>query len=134
MVDRVLDASSHPRKSRMLELMDEIEAHDFQCTVGPLSRVQQWNALKQLMGEVFEGAAKYELVTREIQAEYLAARGAHPPLHSLHEGLAVLQEEVYELMLEVYTNPRKHPERNARARQEAIQVAAMALRLLVDVL
>ena len=49
-----------------------------------------------------------------------------PPFHSRHEGYAVLKEEVDELWAEV-----KHGT-PTRAKEEAIQVAAMALRFLVD--
>lgn len=79
-------------------------------------------------------AAKFEWLLMEIGHEFLAAQAGNLPMHSLHEGLAVIEEEVHELRMEVYKNPRKHPDRNALARKEAIQVAAMALRLLHDVL
>ena len=79
-------------------------------------------------------AAKFERLLMEIGHEFLGAQASNLPMHSLHEGLSVIEEEVHELRLEVYKNPRKHPERNALARKEAIQVAAMALRLLNDVL
>ena len=62
------------------------------------------------------------------------AMAAASPMLNLHHGLAVLQEEVFELQTEVYKNGRKHPDRNELARKEAIQVAAMAIRLLHDVL
>ena len=77
---------------------------------------------------------KHKELLLDIQNEFLAALASNPPMHSLHEGLAVIEEEVHELRLEVYKTPRKHPDRNALARKEAIQVAAMALRLLHDVL
>lgn len=72
-----------------------------------------------------------ELVTaavKQIEREYLRARTKFPPMNSAHEGYAVLLEEVDELWDEI-----KHggPE---RAREEAIQVGAMALAILVDVL
>ena len=71
---------------------------------------------------------------REVEVELRSAMKENIPMHSLHEGLAVIEEEVHELRLEVYKNPRKHPDRRALARHEAVQVAAMALRLLHDVL
>jgi hypothetical protein len=69
-----------------------------------------------------------------ILDEAIRAFVTNPPMHSLHEGYAILLEEMDELKTEVWKNPRKHPDRNERARKEAIQVAAMALRLLHDVL
>lgn len=69
----------------------------------------------------------------DVSEELAAAMNVNGPMKSLHEGLSVIQEEVHELMLEVYKNPRKHPDRTAKARKEAVQVAAMAIRFLIDV-
>jgi hypothetical protein len=76
--------------------------------------------------------ARYEKILSEIGIEFAGAQASNAPMHSLHEGLAVIEEEVHELRLEVYKNPRKHLDRTALARKEAIQVAAMALRLVHD--
>lgn len=73
--------------------------------------------------------------------ELVRASEKHPALHSAHEGFAVLLEEVDELKAEVWKNPRKvygddpaGPEKHKAAmRAEAVQVAAMALRFMVDV-
>jgi hypothetical protein len=66
-----------------------------------------------------------------IAAEYLRAVGIHPPLHSAHEALAVVWEEVRELEAEVFTKGEK---RSLEAmRGEIVQVGAMAVRFLVDV-
>ena len=61
------------------------------------------------------------------QETYNASR-RYPSFHSLHEGYAVLKEEVDELWEEIKKKDRD-PE---QLRKEAIQVGAMALRLLVD--
>lgn len=53
----------------------------------------------------------------------------HCPFASAHEGYAVLQEEVEELWEEV---KKREPDK-VRMRAEAIQVAAMALRFVMDV-
>jgi cation transport regulator ChaB len=53
------------------------------------------------------------------------------PFNSAHEGLSVLQEEVFELMLEVYKKPAKRS--RDKLRDEAVQVAAMAVRFLNDI-
>ncbi len=62
-----------------------------------------------------------------IADEIRTAMAKFSPFASAHEGYAVLQEEVDELWHEVKHGTRK------RAREEAVQVAAMALRFLVDV-
>ena len=55
----------------------------------------------------------------------------YPPFNSAHEGYAVLLEEIDELWDEVKKSPKK---RNPVAmREEAVQVAAIALRFLIDV-
>ena len=75
-----------------------------------------------------------EQLLEEIGLEFDLATKHHPPIASLHEGYAIILEELDELKAEVWKNPKKHPDRQALARKEAIQVAAMALRLLHDVL
>ena len=72
-------------------------------------------------------------VAAEVLRELASAMLSNPPQHSLHEGYAVILEEMDELWEEVKTNPRKNPVRLANARKEAIQIAAMAIRLVVDV-
>lgn len=72
-------------------------------------------------------------ILSEVFQEVTRAASANPPMHSLHEGYAVLLEEMDELKAEVWKNPRKHATRKEDARKEAIQVAAMAVRMLHDV-
>lgn len=69
-------------------------------------------------------------VLDEVLDEFKRASVKHPSCKSAHEALAVLQEEVHELMLEVYAS--KH--NASKMRVEAIQVASSALRFVVDVL
>ena len=71
-------------------------------------------------------------ILHEIESEYLSACGKFGKFNSAHEGFAVLKEEVDELWREVKT---KHYMlgRDKSMRDEAIQVAAMALRFIVDV-
>lgn len=57
----------------------------------------------------------------------------HKSMQGAHEGYAVLLEEVDELWDEVKKNPRKDPACIARRRTEAIQIAAMAMRFVLDV-
>jgi len=81
-------------------------------------------------------------VVLEVEKEILRAKSLHPgDFTSIHEGYAVLLEEVDELWDEVKFNPKKGIDRsNAiavelakqahrdRMRKEAIHVAAMAIR------
>jgi hypothetical protein len=63
--------------------------------------------------------------------ELLSAVGRYGPMASAHEGYAVILEELDELKAEVWKSPKK---RDMRAmREEAVQVAAMALRFIRDV-
>ena len=57
----------------------------------------------------------------------------HRPMRSAHEGYAVILEELDELWDEVKKNPSKHPRLKEAMRSEAIQVAAMAVRFIIDV-
>ncbi len=63
-------------------------------------------------------------------AELVKAQDKYPAFHSNHEGYAVIREEVDELWDEVKKS--KPFESNERLRKEAVQVAAMALRFLID--
>lgn len=58
------------------------------------------------------------------------AQRLHPtPMHSMHEGHSVIREEFEELWDEIII---KHPDRD-KVRIECIQLAAMAVRFLVEV-
>ena len=65
-----------------------------------------------------------------VSAELRRARNGHKPINSLHEGFAVLYEEVDELWGEV----RKKPDDRNRGQvlAELIQIAAMARRTAED--
>lgn len=69
----------------------------------------------------------------EVYEELKGATWGNPPMHSLHEAYGVIWEEYDEFGDEVKKNPRKHPDRNALARKELIQLAAMAVRAIYDV-
>ena len=62
-----------------------------------------------------------------VRAELIRATQKFGSFKSAHEGYAVLLEEVDELWDEVKRNNR------SLQREEAVQVAAMAVRFLVDV-
>ncbi len=67
-------------------------------------------------------------IVDEVVAELERATALHGPMSSPHEGYAVLWEEVNELWEEVKANPRD----DDTMRAEAVQVAAMAIRFILD--
>jgi len=71
----------------------------------------------------------------EIANEVARARQLFPPHHSLHEALGIVQEEFDEFKDEVYAhNLTKGRDRRPAARVELIQLAAMAMRTILDVI
>ncbi len=65
-----------------------------------------------------------EDVTEELQS----AMRKFPPFNSPHEGYAVILEELDELWDEV----KKNPPHKGAMREEATQVAAMAIRFMLE--
>ena len=68
----------------------------------------------------------------EFHQELDRARSKFGPIHNLHEGYAIIKEEFdefWEVVREQYT-----PERLVDARKELIQVAAMVIRTIEDVI
>ena len=68
----------------------------------------------------------------EVSNELWAAMKVYPPFASPHEGYAIIKEELDELWAEVKRKPENRSK--IRMRAEAKQVAAMAIRFMVDVL
>ena len=66
-------------------------------------------------------------VAEEVKNEIDDGEEKFGAFHSLHEGIAVLREEMLELENEVFWRPDK--EKTDSVREEAIQVAAVAVRL-----
>lgn len=62
----------------------------------------------------------------KVEEELAKTQISFDPFHNSHEGYAVLKEEVDELWDDVKAN------RPNRAREKAVQVAAMAIRFLID--
>lgn len=67
-----------------------------------------------------------------VVAELRRARSLFPAMHSAHEGAAVIREEYDELWEEVCRGGDQ-VRRTEKMRKEAIQLAAMALRFVLDV-
>lgn len=76
--------------------------------------------------------AKESSIVNDVLAELHRARVLYPKINSPHEGHSIIEEEYEELWAEV----KKKPElRNPYTmRKEAIQVAAMAMRFIHDLL
>ena len=66
---------------------------------------------------------------QSILAEFKKAESKFPEFRSEHEGYGVLLEEVDELWYEIKNN--KRPGAEERMKEEAAQVAAMALKFIV---
>ena len=65
-----------------------------------------------------------------VGAEVIRAQQKFPPYHSAHEGSSIIREEFEELWDEVKNN--KAEGAAARQMQEALQVAATAIRFIYD--
>ena len=78
--------------------------------------------------EYLENAA----ILKEIDMELVRAREKFKPINSAHEGYAVILEEVEEFWQQVMLKKSlRDPE---AMRKELIQIAAMAIRTLQDVI
>lgn len=73
-----------------------------------------------------------DTVLDEVAKEVARAEAKHAPLISAHEGYAVLLEEVDELKAEVWKGGST-PRDPVAMRKEALEVAAMAVRFILDV-
>lgn len=77
----------------------------------------------------------------EVRIELERAQSRFGPMHSAHEGIAVVEEEFLELREAIYRMKWDASEKNcgpyardlAHIRVEAIQLAAMAVRFVYDV-
>src|SRR4051812_11918005 len=76
--------------------------------------------------------AEIDDVLALVRAELLSATRRFPPFASAHEGYAVILEELDELWDEV-KNSKDGDAATWRQRREALQVAAMGARFLLDV-
>jgi len=71
-----------------------------------------------------------EDVISNVVDEYVSATAKFGKFKSPHEGLAIIEEEFLELREAVFW---PHKEHTGDAREEALQLAAMVLRFLMDV-
>lgn len=69
------------------------------------------------------------LVALRVLSELEAAQALFHPMASAHEGIAVIREEYLELERHVFGDTGRSPE----AIEEAVQLAAMAMRYVVDI-
>ncbi len=65
---------------------------------------------------------------QQVVSEFRRAEAKHAPMHSPHEGYAVIREELDELWDEIKGDAGRSPD----ALMEAMQTAAMCLRYIVD--
>jgi len=80
-------------------------------------------------GELQKGQVMdVDKAVRLVEAEYIKATEEFGKFHSAHEGFSIFDEERDELWDEVKHKPRDVQ----KMRHEATQVAAMAIRFLVD--
>lgn len=72
-------------------------------------------------------------IASEVAEEVIRASKMFDPMHSPHEALGVIEEEWEEYKDEVWAfNPRKNRDTRPRQREELIQLAAMAMRAILD--
>lgn len=73
-----------------------------------------------------------EDILKSINDEVMEATMAWPPINSAHEGFGLIMEELDELREHIFM---KQKNRDLQAmRHEAIQLAAMSIRLIHDVI
>ena len=75
---------------------------------------------------------KARLVLDEVELKLRHALSLYPPMHSVHEGYSIILEELDELWQEIKLKSLYRSEE--KLRKEALQVAAMAVRFILDTL
>ena len=84
-----------------------------------------------LIDKEYKLALSLNLLFGELEQELRSAYSKYTPIHSMHEGHSLILEEVDEFWEHVMIKQslREHP----KVHKELIQVAAMALRTILDV-
>lgn len=101
------------------------------CTLGCEGDPRHFDCDEHAKAQRNDPPARRRSALEDVAAELARARAKFPRvLISAHEGYAVLREEVDELWDDVKGN---EPDRVARMRAEAVQVAAMAVRFIEEV-
>jgi len=77
-----------------------------------------------------ETRAKLAKILEKVKVEVERAESLYPPMSSVHEGHSILKEEQEELWDEIKKSPKKRD--FTKIEEEAVQVAAMAVRFLLD--
>lgn len=95
-----------------------------------MSKKPEYKLVDQSEVQEFERLEVYNVLDR-VRDEFAEASRRYGPFRNAHEGYAVLLEEVDELWDAVKMR-QSNTQRDTIIRREAIQVAAMAVRLVVD--
>ena len=115
---------------RAVELLEEIYRQGVDESVDDLDEVIPWSDVFNVIQDYREGVSEDARFPELVEAEIARARQGHPPQNSLHEGYAVLLEEVDEFWDEVKLRGEKRsPQRTLK---ELVHVAAMARRTAED--
>lgn len=80
------------------------------------------------MSDVSEKERRIDVILAMVREEVLAAAIKHQPMHSPHEGISVIFEEYDEL----WDHVKADTGRTDDAMDEAIQIAAMGVRYVLD--
>lgn len=102
--------------------------HELIAVTGPVGDAEA-SQHATLLADALNASHPLDDILAEVAAELQRAQAQHAPISSAHEGYAVLLEEVEEVWALV---KQRQPDR-AALRAELLQVAAMAVRMIVDV-
>lgn len=92
------------------------------------SSVQTRDLNTNNVGDLAEYYRRLDYVCDLIKTELRKAVAKHPSMHSAHEGHSVIREELDEL----WDHVKADTGYSKKAMEEAIQVAAMGVRYVVD--
>lgn len=79
----------------------------------------------------YDKLERAQIAMNAVWEELKSAMDKFPAFHSVHEGYGILAEEVAELF-EAVRMKQGDGKRRSAIEREAIQVAAMALRMVID--